>query len=347
MISGRACEAKVGEPMLTAKAFMALTAQPREVARSKAGDPALGFLDQLPGTWKSQGRGWNMIALPFVAPGGLDYRLLLNQYDEQLNFTFVDKAVPNRGIGEGTGNQTDQFVVALDYEQVVHQVAVTDRPTSTVAGVPGAAIHHEPGLFLQLLDQARGDINIARLATVPHGDAVLALGAGSADDGPATIPAVNGLPIGVAATIDDPYLEPYRFFCDKPFVGIVTDPKFPGFDSVEPHRLLRLANDSVTVTRTTVLTFDTTTSTGGVNNVPFVANHANAVSMRSTFWIQELADTGHGGPHLRMQYLQVVILEFARRSDGTPGLIGWPHVSINTLDKETDTVQPLAAGLTG
>jgi hypothetical protein len=55
-----------------------------------------------------------MIALPFVSPG-LDYRLLLNQYDEQLNFTIVDKAVPNRGIGEGI--QTDQFIVALDYEQ--------------------------------------------------------------------------------------------------------------------------------------------------------------------------------------------------------------------------------------
>lgn len=108
--------------MLTAMRLSALTKQPRQVARSAPGDEALERLNQLPGRWRSVGQGWNMIALPFVAPGGLDYRSLLNQYDEQLNFTFVDKAVPNRGISEGTDNQTDQFIVALDYEQVVHQV---------------------------------------------------------------------------------------------------------------------------------------------------------------------------------------------------------------------------------
>lgn len=334
--------------MLTAKLIAALTEQPRQVTRSAPGDPALGWLAALPGTWKTADRGWNMIALPFAAPDGLGYRLLLNQYDEQLNFTFVDKAVPNRGLSAGTNNETNQSVVTLDYEQVVRQVKVTDRPASTVAGPEGAAIHHEPGLFLQLLDQPHGGIDVARLASVPHGDTVLAMGTGESVDGPALIPAVNGLPRGVAAGIDDPYLEPYRFFRDHPFRGTVTAPDFPGFNPVEPHRLLQAANDGVTVTRTTVLSFDTTTSTGGINNVPFIVTQANAVSMRSTFWIQELADTGsNGNPQLRLQYLQVVILEFGARTDGTPGLIGWPHVSINTLDKMADTVQAFHSGLTG
>lgn len=52
----------------------------KEVAKS--GDPDLGPLKLLPGEWKNvpnlQGRGWNMIALPFVtSPSPLDYRLLL------------------------------------------------------------------------------------------------------------------------------------------------------------------------------------------------------------------------------------------------------------------------------
>jgi hypothetical protein len=333
--------------MPTAMRLSALTKQPRQVARATAGDPALGPLNQLPGTWLGVGHGWNMIALPFVSPG-LNYRLLLNQYDEHLNFTFVDKAVPNRGISEGT--QTDQFIVALDYEQVIRQVAVTDRPRSEVRGEvdPPLPIHHEPGLFLQMKNQTDGDVDISRLGTVPHGDAVLALGSSSSVDGLAAIPAVNGLPIGSGATIDDPYLEPYRFFRDHPFPGTVTAQQFPGFNPVEPHRLLESANTGITAKQTTVLTFDTTISTGGINNVPFVVAHANAVSMRATFWIQELADdTVDGNPKLRMQYLQVVILEFAPRRDGIPGLIHWPHISINTLEKASDTVQAFKSGLTG
>jgi hypothetical protein len=74
--------------------------------------------------------------------------------------------------------------------------------------------------------------------------------------------------------------------------------------------------------------------------------------MKATFWIQELAeDTADGNPKLRLQYLQVVILEFAPRRDGTPGLIHWPHISVNTLEsaleKASDTGQVFDSGLTG
>ncbi|MGH7867144.1 MAG: hypothetical protein ACREP9_05770 [Candidatus Dormibacteraceae bacterium] len=109
-----------------------------------------------------------MIALPFARtePGALDYRLLLNQYDETLNFSLVDKAVPNRGVDDAHTQQTDQFVVTLDYEQVIHQVAATDRPHSDVAGAPGLAIHHEPGLFLNMVNLSAEGINVARLASI-------------------------------------------------------------------------------------------------------------------------------------------------------------------------------------
>ncbi|MCI5159263.1 MAG: hypothetical protein D3906_12690 [Candidatus Electrothrix sp. AUS1_2] len=111
-------------------------------------------------------------------------------------------------------------------------------------------------------------------------------------------------------------------------------PPFHGFDPVEPWKLLEEANKGVEIVRTTVLDVDSAVETGGIVNIPFIVKQANAASMRSFFWIQELAETdAKGNPKLRLQYLQVVMLDFFPREDGMPGLIRWPHVSINTLEK--------------
>ena len=125
-----------------------------------------------------------MIALPFE-DGPFKYRLLVNQYDETLQFMLVDKKVPNRGIKRSDPDPAvpdpdpDQFLVTLDYQQSINQVAVEDFPVSGKAGAVGAAIHHEPGLFLNMTDERTEGIDIARLATIPHGDAVLAVGRSS------------------------------------------------------------------------------------------------------------------------------------------------------------------------
>ena len=308
----------------------------RVIRLAEPGDDDLGPLTDLPGKWESKGHGWNMIALPFAPtqPGALDYRLLLNQYDETLNFTFVDKRVPNRGVDDTPTQQTDQLIVTLDYEQVIHQVAVTDRPPSDVAGAPGLAIHHEPGLFLNMVNLTDDGIDVARLASIPHGNSALALGTHSEVDGVAQIPRVNGLPVGVHQDLANPYLEPYQHFHANPFVGTVTAPGFPGFDPVAPHLLLTLANQGVDVQTTTVLEMDTTTQSGGITNIPFIEKQADAAAMKATFWIQKLDG---GSPTFRLQYLQIVNLEFFPRRDGLPGRIIWPHVSINTLDKVSDT----------
>ena len=88
--------------MLNKNQLDKLRVQGRSFEAAKAGDPDLGQLELLPGTWKNlpnlPGRGWNMIALPFAS--SLDYRLLVNQYNEELKFSLVDKAIPNRGIKE-------------------------------------------------------------------------------------------------------------------------------------------------------------------------------------------------------------------------------------------------------
>lgn len=319
--------------------------QHREIVVATPGDELLGPFKNLPGIWEGKGTGWNMIALPFKAEPGsrLNYRLLLNQFDETLNFALVDKGVPNRGLDEDEKVNTDQVVATLDYEQSISQIAVTDRPESTVTGLPGSAIHHEPGLFLNMLNETDGGPNIARLATIPHGDAALALGTSFEFNGSPRIGQINGLPIGVPQELDLPYLEPYRFFHENPFFGTVPQgaPGFPGFDPVEPHKLLELANQASPVARTTVIELDTAGEPGGIRNIPFVVKQANAVSMKSTFWVNELeAKDAQGNPKLQLQYAQIVMLEFFDRFDGLPGRIAWPHVSINTLEKKSDTPAP-------
>ncbi len=325
--------------MLNEETLKTFKNQPRTISQAETGDEQLGPLKLLPGSWKSlPGRGWNMIALPFATEpeSRLNYRLLINQYNEELKFTLVDKAVPNRGIRKnGTTVDSDQFVAALDYEQMITQIAAEDFPESGKAGAPGLAIHHEPGFWLHMANESTNGLDIARLATIPHGDSVLALGTSKQSDSAPTIPDINGLPVGVNQDLKSPYLTPYKHFHDAPFKGVVTNSAFPGFDPLSPNDLLKLANEGVDIVKTTVLNVDTTVETGGIVNIPFIVKQANAAAMKSTFWIQELADTDvNGNPKLRLQYSQVVILDFFPRRDGLPGVIRWPHVSINTLEKD-------------
>lgn len=314
----------------------------RPLAVAERGDELLGPLALLPGVWKNtgglEGHGWNAIALPFqTRPGSrLDYRLLLNQYNETLVFSLVDKGVPNRGL-DADLKQADQTVIALDYQQVVDQIATVDFPESKVRGStePGKnTIHHEPGLWLNMLDQTTDGFDIARLGTIPHGNAVLALGKSVKPlKGAPDIPDVNGLPLKVGQDLDNPYLAPYRHFRDNPFLGL--------FDPTRPAELLKAANDGVEIVRTTVLDVDSQALTGGIENIPFIVRHANSSSMRSIFWIQELAETGPDGmPQLRLQYLQIVMLDFDPRTSGLPGRIVWPHISINTMEKQPEEKAP-------
>ena len=317
--------------MIAKKLFKNIVSQGRTITAAVAGDEDLGPLKDLPGTWKNVpnlvGRGWNMIAVPY-ANGPFGYRLLLNQYNETLVFQTVDKAVPNRGIPTSTdGTDGDQFLVVLDYIQSITQIAAADSPDSGLAGKRGLAIHKEPGLWLNMINKTTNDLNIARLATIPHGDSVMALGRSSEKRGGPVIPDISGLPIGVRnSSLSNKYLDPYKHFNDQPFQKV--------FNPVCPNDLLKEANKGVAIKKTTELKVDSTIETGGIFNIPFVTKQADATEMNSTFWIQELKELdAKGNPKLRLQYTQTVFLDFFPRTDGVPGRIRWPHVSINTLEK--------------
>lgn len=330
----------------------------------------LGPLQQLLGVWTAQGTGWNMIALPFdQAPSGPiaghKFRILMNQYDEDLRFTFVDDKVPNRGLvrPDTPGEASDQLVVTVDYQQKVRQIDAEDLPTSVplappdgLGGPDNLPIHHEPGLWLYERnrrtkdDRIKGDdvtleeLTVARLASIPHGNSVLAIGTSSVQDGMPDIPMLSGLPSGRFEDIKtndydfktDPYLAPYLHYIDHPYMGKVADASFPGFSPADMNEILRFANKDLGIARTTTLTVDSTRKSGGISNVPFSLREAEPVSMRSTFWIQELEDTDEfGNPKLRLQYSQVVMLNFFRpREDEFPERAAWPHISIATLNKE-------------
>lgn len=346
----------------------------REIRVARPSEPGLGPLRLLPGTWANvrpehratnpdgtpnlfrgegtltgaglspfDGRGWNLIALPFAEPGARrDYRVLMNQYNEVLSFTFVDDDIPNRGItDERPARNADQTVAALDYEQLIAQIAARDVAESGEAGDPELPIHHEPGFFLHMKDQTPSGFDVARLAAIPHGDAATALGKAATFDGPPSIPILTGFPEGVASDIDgavaaateQAYLFPYRWFVDAPFKGVVPAPGFPGFTPADANNLLRIGLPA-NVVRTTELLLDTDVMEAGIRNIPFIVRQANATVMRSTFWIMELDELdADGDARLVLAYSQFVFLDFFARFDGRPGLIRWPHISINMMER--------------
>jgi hypothetical protein len=360
---------------LPAKAFKDMLDKGRSIETAETGDVLLGPLKALPGVWKNtpelHGFGFNMIALPFATdPLKNGYRILMNQYDEELHFSITDKAVPNRGSGrDAAGNRiaTDQTIVALDYDQIITQIAADDFPVSGLTKrFDGKPIHKEQGLWLHItdfqgnFDGTNSPMNIARLGTIPHGNSFLAVGNAPLDPAPAPdviesksiIPNVNGVVVGggtdpavVGLTPD--YFKPYKHFHDNPFKGTVAIPGFNGFEPVDMTALLRHVLDKKMpgkVKKITTLDVDSTRDHAGVKtsnhagviNVPFVVRQADANAVNVTFLIYEVEDAKTGRTRHFLQYVQNVILDFIGRPDGHPGNARWPHVSINTMERVAD-----------
>lgn len=217
----------------------------RKVYLAEKDDPKLGPLRWLPGTWKNtlelQGHGFNMISLPF-SESEQGFRLLMNQYDEVLNFIVADAGVPNRGTStnpvDGKTTQTDQTGVALSYSQMITQRSYEDSYLVSAQGLPnstlgktdisekfnGQKIHHEPGLWLFMTDQNDvadefdGESSVvARMGSIPHGNSFMAVGSAKTIDWDKSTPrqkkqglspGINGVVVGGGSDPDQRALDP-------------------------------------------------------------------------------------------------------------------------------------------
>ena len=258
--------------------------------------PQLGPLAELPGTW--MGGGYNMIFLPDKEDNRV-FRVMLNATREILSFAPIGAPIPNRGSA-----QNDIFFVGLHYLQQVND-AVTN-----------GALHLEPGLWLNVpaTTAPQEPPTVVRLATIPHGDSVLAQGQAFTVPGAPQINSVSPIPTGPG--VDRPgYLDPY--------LTAPLPPGVPAGAKQNPNVVLTQAIQDQKIVNTVVLQVSTTTQ-GGIVNIPFVVVNANATKMNATFWV-ETVQPPTGAPFLQLQYTQTVILEFLG--------ISWPHISVATLVK--------------
>lgn len=304
-------------------------------------DPSLssGPLDDWVGVWRNADpggpSGWSMIALPCRARENFrfDYRLLLQQFDETLTVTAAESSLSNRGVslhGNVAVDDHDQRLHALNYQQQIRQRLAQDFPPTDRLGAAGQVIHHEAGLWLYTPDAAAGSASLAKSSSIAHGSSVMAVGGFERVQGAAVMPAVDTLPIGVQRDLNAAYLWPYRHFQQQPFLGL--------FDPTRPADMLQAANQSLAaqglgIEQTLVIHLDTKAPSAGIASIPFVSAQANVSRVLTTYHLQTLRQAD-GGRRLRMQYQQVIMLEFFERRDGIPGLIRWPHVVVNTLDKQ-------------
>lgn len=263
--------------------------------------PDLGPLANLTGTW--MGTGFNLISRP-DHQDGKPFFLELNATQERLHFSKIGSPIPNRGSA-----QDDIVFLGLHYLQQISDAA------------NNGALHIEPGIWLNVpaTTEPPGDPSVVRLATIPHGDALLAQGKGFEVDGGPRIDVVSSTPLDEVSqkpVTDQKYLEP--------FLSTPPPPGVPKEAIANPNLVLTNAIKDQTIVRTTVLTISTADNVG-IQNIPFVVTNANADSMRAIFWIEEVQHPSGYGTFLQLQYTQTVMLQFLN--------IDWPHISVATLTK--------------
>jgi hypothetical protein len=264
----------------------------------------LGPLADLVGTWIGA-KGWELMAVPQDNSFGL----IVRPYVEVLTVTPIGAQVPNRG-----GPVPDMFIYGVLYETKITD-AVTQEP-----------LHIENGMWLYM--GADQNPSLARLAAIPHGDTLLALGISATTQGPPAIPENTAFPeIGSPTFVGytDAYKEP------QPSFGGVT------FSTHNPNEALTKALAGLTISQTVALEL-TTADGGGILNVPFVTRNANATAFTCTFWIETVETTSQPARDPRravqqLQYSQQTNIEFLPKFNA-PGLIMWPHVNVNTLMKQ-------------
>lgn len=316
-----------------------LTKKEVTITTTTAQQPTLGPLVNLQGDWT--GRGLNVMSLPnnFRANPDNPFRVKINSLIEDTQFSPISAPIPNRG-----NSQADIFFLGLTYLQ-----KVSDEETLE-------GIHIEPGIFLFLpANPEQKEATVVRMATIPHGDSVMAQG------GFFTSP---GAPAFVKA-------DPTPFMLDKDgkrvnitnadylkaFSQATPPPRISQAALSNPNVVLQEFNDNLAAAKqkivsTTVFQVNANPIGGidqalgftpipglneGITNIPFVVKNADANSMSAIFWINTVENEDKT-QFLVLQYSQTVILRFSipedpKNPDGKMLDIMWPHITTANLIK--------------
>jgi hypothetical protein len=285
----------------------------RAASTSDATGDRLGPLQDLPGFW--QGTGFSLIARPNFSGGNKNGIFLeLNLLGETLEFTPIGSPVFNRGSLQG-----DIAIYGVTY---LHRVV--DLTT-------GGALHIEPGMWLNIpaTTEPKADASIARLATIPHGNAVCTVGF-SQDvvfEGLPDIPPANTVPFKIGGAVPPPGTKnpfpEYDLSAPNTFRTSPLPPQITQAIIDDPNVMVRNALKGQHLTKIIRL-ITSTTSTNGIDNIPFIIKNADTPSLESVFAIETVKDAS-GTEFQQLQYSQTALLNFRGTS--------WPHVTVGTLIK--------------
>ncbi|MGD0800809.1 MAG: heme-binding protein [Terracidiphilus sp.] len=285
----------------------------RPASTYQAAAELLGPLQDLAGFW--EGPGFSLIARPNFSGGNPNGIFLeLNLLRESMEFTPIGSPVFNRGSLQG-----DISIFGLTY---LHRV--TDEIT-------GGALHIEPGMWLNIpaTTEPASEASIARLATIPHGNAICTVGHSEnvVFQGLPEIPPANTIPFKIGGTPPPPGTKnPFPEY-DLSVANNFRTNTLPAAITQQlindPNVMLRAAIQNQKLTKIIRL-ITSTPATGGISNIPFIQSNADAPVLESVFAI-ETVRTDFGDEFLQLQYSQTAMLNFRGMS--------FPHVTVGTLVK--------------
>jgi hypothetical protein len=275
----------------------------------------LGPLNGLAGKWS--GEGFNVIWRPHYG-NEQNHFLELNLTRELLEFTPIKGPIPNRGL-----LQPDINMYGLTYLQQISDANQKDTTKQNPAG-----LHIEPGLWAVVPQTSRPPEGrtVARLASIPHGTAIVAQGKADLLTSAPDIPNISIKPF----TNGDPGA---RHDFNEQNLTMSSDFRTSG-DGLKgitqemvnnPNSLLQsvIERQRIDATiRLQVATDATPVPGGGTANTAFLGPNADAASVTATFWLERIQ--GESAPS-QLQYSQTVLLNFSGLS--------WPHVTVATLRK--------------
>ena len=297
----------------------ALTARKRAVMPQQSLSEKLGALQDLPGYW--EGTGFSLTARPHFGPEAKNgFFLQLNMLRETIEFTTIGSPVFNRGSA-----QEDMAIYGVTY---MHRV--TDAVT-------GGAIHIEPGMWLNIppTTAPSADASIARLGTIPHGNAFCTVGfvQQAEYDRIPGIPPANIIPFPIGGTPPPPgsvnSFDEYNLAIPNAMRSQPLPPEITQVLVNDPNQMLRDTLERQVNQEGKVLDWITrlitkTADDNSIGNIPFITANANTMNFESVFAIECVTDSC-GDQFLQLQYSQTAQLNF--------GGLSWPHVSVGTLTK--------------